>query len=338
MRDCFGLVRSSILQPDGNIQVCGTIYDDGDLHREMEQSGVYNVYKRPAIFENGSGKKALWPIQYDLEKLEEIRSDPTVGNFIFSCQYLLDPAPENESSYFQLGWFKRYDALPETLNYFVGIDFAISEEQSADYTSIVVVGLDYLHEIYVTHVRRGQWDSLGIIDNMIEVQSIYKPLVWVAEKGAIEKAIGPFLSLKMRQKGVYLNIEKRTPVKDKVSRARSIQGRAREGAIWLPKKGLNQPGWLNDFSFELSRFPKGRNDDQVDALAWIGIQLDSQFGPHADKPIIVKTAAETHIEQQVKGKATDYEAAARIAALTAWKDIETGLQRQRGTYSDVDGR
>ena len=55
------------------------------------------------------------------------------------------------------------------------------------------------------------------------------------------------------------------------------------------------------------------------------------------QPKPIKTAAETHIEKQISGKGTDYEDAAGVAALTAWKDVEIGLQRQRGTYSDVDG-
>ena len=54
--------------------------------------------------------------------------------------------------------------------------------------------------------------------------------------------------------------------------------------------------------------------------------------------MVVKSLSETHIEQQIAGKSTDYEQAARIAALTSWRDVEIGLQRQRGTYSDVDGR
>ena len=56
------------------------------------------------------------------------------------------------------------------------------------------------------------------------------------------------------------------------------------------------------------------------------------------QPKPIKTSAETHIEKQISGKGTDYEDAAGVAALTAWKDVEIGLQRQRGTYSDVDGR
>lgn len=48
--------------------------------------------------------------------------------------------------------------------------------------------------------------------------------------------------------------------------------------------------------------------------------------------------AESHIEKQAKGQSSGYEEAARIAALSAWRDLETNLPRLRGTYSDVDGR
>jgi hypothetical protein len=51
-----------------------------------------------------------------------------------------------------------------------------------------------------------------------------------------------------------------------------------------------------------------------------------------------KTPAAEHIERQISGKASDYERAARTAGLSAWRDVEIGLKRQKGTYSDVDGR
>jgi predicted phage terminase large subunit-like protein len=92
----YGMVRSSILQPDGNIQICGTIYDDGDLHRDMERSNAYRVYKRSSSYEirdkmeipcppDSPRAQALWPVQYPLSVQIEIKNDPTVGNYIFSC-------------------------------------------------------------------------------------------------------------------------------------------------------------------------------------------------------------------------------------------------------------
>lgn len=272
----YGLMRSSILQVGGNIQIAGTIYDDGDLHCEMSKEGSgYRVYKRPAI--DPRTKRALWPEQFDIPQLDAIRKDPTVGDYIFSCQYLLDPSPEDEKAYFQLKWFPRYKELPKKLNYYCGIDFAVSERQTADHTAIIVAGIDPNNQTYIVHVEKGHWDSKEICDHMIDVQKTYNPLAWSCQGDIIRKVLGPFLRLQMRQANVWLNIDDSVSMKkDKVANARSIQGRIKEGAVSLPERSINQPDWLQDLEHELRRFPKGEHDDMIDAMAYIGIYLDNQ--------------------------------------------------------------
>jgi predicted phage terminase large subunit-like protein len=271
----FGYVRSSILQAFGNIQICGTIYDDADCHRTLEESGEYKVYKRSAESHptDPSKNEALWPEQYPLTTLDAIKRDPTVGHYIYSCQYLLDPAPDDEHAYFQMSWFKRYETLPERLDIYAGIDFAIEEKKEADFTAIVVVGVDSDNQVYVLDVIRGHWDSLLIINNMFHVQLTWNPLIFVVEKDIIQRVLGPFLELKMKEEGIFINMNPRIPHTDKVARARSIQGRAREGAVLLPKKGATQPEWLTMFEFALRRFPRGKIKDVIDAFSWIGIEL-----------------------------------------------------------------
>jgi hypothetical protein len=90
------------------------------------------------------------------------------------------------------------------------------------------------------------------------------------EEGALKKAIGPFLKAEMLRKSIFPNIHPKVPDKDKRSRARAIQGRMRQGGVkfdvgadWYP--GLEQ---------EMLRFDRGEYDDQVDALAWIGLVLN----------------------------------------------------------------
>ncbi len=282
-RDAYGLMRSSILQTGGNIQIAGTIYDDGDLHCDMEKSGMYRTYKRPASYHFMTGKAvppssdgavALWPEQFSLNRQEEIRKDPTVGDYIYSCQYLLDPTPEDENAFFSLNWFPRYEVIPDRLTLYAAADLAISEREKAAYTAIVVAGIDMLKRLPVVHVRRGHWDALSIIEELIDVQRTWKPLMFAIEVENIERTIGPFLKKAMQEAGVYLNLEEFRPDKDKVARARSIQGRAKQGVILLPKRGAFEPPWLADFEYELRRFPKARTKDQVDSFALIGLLLD----------------------------------------------------------------
>jgi len=283
LKDQYGIVRSSILTTFGNAQICGTIYDDGDLHCEMERSGNYRVYKRPAeetIVDPESGirkRRTLWPVQYGPDKLDAIKKDPMVGLYIYSCQYLLDPAPEDENAFFQLKWFGRYKTLPRYLKMYAAGDLAISEAETAADTALVVAGLDYDHELWIVHVRFGHWDSLEIIDNILEIQALYKPGIFTLEAENIQRAIMPFLKLKMRETNIFPNIVSLLPRGDKISKARPFQGRAREGAIHLPVKGPNQPDWLFDTEFQLRRFPRGRKKDIPDSIGVLCHQLADQW-------------------------------------------------------------
>lgn len=295
-RDNYGLMRSSILQSGGNLQIAGTIYDDGDLHCDLMKEGTgYTIYKKPAI--DPESGKALWPQQFGLKKLESLRRDPSVGEYIFSCQYLLDPSPENELSYFQLAWFPRYQKPPDSLNIYAAIDCALSDKQTADFTSIMIVGVGEHGKIFILDVIRGRWDSLDTANKMLEVQADRKVLAWGVQKDMIVRTIGPFLNKMMVERGIILNIMDTVPMsKDKLSNARAAQGRARQGLIYLPDRGMNQPDWLQSLEHELRRFPMGEHDDQVDNLAVIGKMMED-MADMAPAPPPRKTEAQRHIER-----------------------------------------
>jgi predicted phage terminase large subunit-like protein len=338
--DAYGMVRSSILQPDGNIQICGTIYDDGDLHRDMERSGAYNVYKRSASYEVKAGEeipcppespraKALWPVQYPLSVQIQIKNDPTVGDYIYSCQYLLDPSPEDENAFFQLAWFGRYKEAPTNLTLYAAADLAISQRETAAFTAIPVVGVDPNFKIYILHVLREHWDGMQIVDNLILTQKVHKPVLFGIEVENIERTIGPFLQRRMQEEEVYLNLEEFTPSTDKIARARSIQGRAKQGMIILPENGPNQPVWLADFEYELKRFPRARTKDQVDSLSLIGLMVDKVVSLYrAPKP--EKKLSDAHIDAVIKGGRDPYELRATHDQAITWRHLEQDLKKRRG--------
>jgi phage terminase large subunit-like protein len=76
----------------------------------------------------------------------------------------------------------------------------------------------------------------------------------------------------MGSRGVYFNLNTSVANKDKQTRARGIQARLRAGAVRF-NKGAE---WYGELEDEFVRFPKARHDDQVDALAWLGLTLDTQ--------------------------------------------------------------
>jgi predicted phage terminase large subunit-like protein len=93
------------------------------------------------------------------------------------------------------------------------------------------------------------------------------------EKGQIEKAIGPFLRQRMLDTGTFPAITPVAPSVDKLTRARSMQARMRAGGVKFDKAA----DWYYDFEDEASIFPRGKHDDQVDALAYVGLIIDKMI-------------------------------------------------------------
>ena len=84
-------------------------------------------------------------------------------------------------------------------------------------------------------------------------------------------ALGPFLEKRVRERGLYEAYFKdlKTGRRDKEARARAIQGRMQQGMVFLPRDEV----FTGPLVAELLRFPNGVHDDQVDALAWLGLMM-----------------------------------------------------------------
>jgi hypothetical protein len=83
----------------------------------------------------------------------------------------------------------------------------------------------------------------------------------------------------MRERGLFLNVVQVSPMKDKLAKNRPFQARARERAIYLPKRGANQPEWLFDLEHQLRRFPRGNLKDIVDSGGVVISTIDKHCRP-----------------------------------------------------------
>lgn len=214
----------------------------------------------------------LWPEKFTEERLREIRQlFVDDGNSEgYSQEYLNYPIDESTS------YFKRDDLIPiadkfENLEFYAGVDLAISEKDKRAYTAMVVVGVNPYGKLKVVDVRRFRTnDGLKIIDELFSINQRYKPELITIEDENIAKSIGAFLDRAQIERGIFLNIEKITAVADKMKRARSIQARMRAGQVEFDVEAE----WYPALAEELLHFPKGKYADQVDALAHIGLTLD----------------------------------------------------------------
>jgi predicted phage terminase large subunit-like protein len=236
---------------------------------------------------NEDFSQLLWEEQYDKEFFIHKRKDLTDQGIpeVYAQEYLNYPIDES-TSYFRRDDFQEISRFEldkiksgeKLLNFYVGTDLAVSTKDRSDYSVFIIVGADDRGVLYVLDVRRSRQDSLEIIDEFFSIQRRYSPHWFAMEKGSITSSLGPILKSEMNSRGTYFNLETSVANKDKATRARGIQARLRAGSVKFNKEA----SWYPELEDEFCRFPKARHDDQVDALAWVGLTIDSV--QHANTP------------------------------------------------------
>lgn len=219
-------------------------------------------------------KILLWPSKKDSEffKMKYDEAKRTGMTDTYSREYLNYPIDESVS------FFKRGDFLASTLddkeknlNYYITADLAISEEERADYSVFVIVGVDQDKRVHVRNIIRERMDGREIVDTFIALQKLYNPVAVGVEEMQVSKSIGPFLREEMVRTNTYINLYLlKHGGKDKLARARSIQARMRAHGV----KFDVEEDWFPSFQDECLTFPRGKHDDQVDAFSYVGLMLD----------------------------------------------------------------
>lgn len=222
---------------------------------------------------NDEKTKFLWPEKHSKDELEKIyQSYKEQGlSDVYYQEYLNRPIDESTAL------FRKSDFLPikvedreKPLNYYVACDLAVSEKQRADYTCFIVGGLDPDGRLQIRNVIRERMDAKQISDTMFALDRLYKPVAHAVEDHVISKSILPFVYEEMNKQQVYPNLVMILPSKDKLTRARAIQARMRAGGVKFDKDS----DWYGKLEEEMIRFPRDRNDDQVDAMAYLGLIVD----------------------------------------------------------------
>ena len=226
---------------------------------------------------NADFSKILWPEKWSESRLKRERQwyiDQGIPER-YSQEYLNEPIDDSNA------FFRSEDFLPmkeddfkKAMTKYMAVDFAISENDRADYTVMVVGGVDEEGFLYILDVIRDRMDAREIMEAMFSMAKRYDPDLITVEGGSIEKALGPFLKAEMFQPGrQVLNLNPMVPTKDKESRARSIQGRMRDGGVRFNK----ETEWYTQLETEMRQFPRSVHDDQVDAMAWLGLTLNKMI-------------------------------------------------------------
>lgn len=257
-------------------------HDDlaGRLLEDQQHGGdKWELVEYPAIaVEDEPYRKkgeALHPERYDLVALERTKrvSGPRAWQALFQQKPTAD-----EGDYFTLNMIRYYKSadLPDrsTLRYYTAWDLAVATKQGNDWSVGLTVAIDPSENLWVVDLFRKRVDASELVEEILDTWELWRSDLTGIEEGVIKHSIGPFLDqrIKERRTHSFNYIPLKVGRVDKVARARSIQGRMRQGRVFIPEDA----GFTPDFVNELLQFPNAKHDDQVDALAHIG-QLLGDF-------------------------------------------------------------
>jgi len=265
--------------------IIGRLTDPKNDHYNEAEAATWKIIRLPGLAEDDDplGRKpgeALWPeprkdgTTYDVAyHLANQRRDPL--GFAALTQQRPTVA---DGILFRRETIQYYEPsdLPADLRIYCSSDHAVGTNQRNDPSCLLKVGVDRQDNIYVLDAVWRRMPTDQAVEAMLTMAAgKNRPLLWWAERGHISKSIGPFLRKRMLETSTYINLVEVTPASDKEQRAQSIAARVAMGKVYFPKGRK----WASDAIEEMLEFPNGTHDDFVDALAYIGLGLQSQFGP-----------------------------------------------------------
>jgi len=267
------------LMPRASIILLTTRWHDDDLvGRLLEDSTddwMYINLASEAQENDPLGREVgevLWPQWWDKEWLTEQRQ--AIGEREYASLYLGKPI-RDQGDYFHAKWFEdnMYDELPsDGLRFYGASDYGTSRDGDPTVHAVFAVdevGCIYWVDRWSERVKPDEW-----IETLLVLIQKYNPSAWAEERGQILKSVGPFLERRFKETHTYVRREQFSSHKGKEVRARSAQGMAQIGMIRLPKR----EEWVGPVLHNLTRFPSGKDDHDVDVLSLLCRMLGDMRG------------------------------------------------------------
>lgn len=263
-----------LLEPTGKFIIIGTRWADGDLYGWiMDKTNPEEIYKDFEIMikrayegnlDTGENLSILFPQKFTPQHLKDLKRNK--GPIEFSSQYMNEPLPQ-ESAKFKMDWIKGVledELRVRELNYFTTVDPAIGQKKDSDNSAIVTIAVDQWNNWFVVNIVKGHMLPNEIIKNIFWNNDAYHPRRIGIELTAYQKSLQYALVDEMRRRNIFLPIVELKAERSKEERILGLVPRYANGTIFH----LTQCPFREELEEELVRFPIGKHDDLIDALAY----------------------------------------------------------------------
>jgi predicted phage terminase large subunit-like protein len=256
------------------------------IAEEDETYQIQTPYGTTSFF-----RSAGEPLHLEREPLEVLgRIRETTGEYNFAGQYQQSPAPLG-GGMVKEKWFKMYTPaeMPSKFEQvFQSWDTANKPTELSDYSVCTTWGVKDKN-VYLINVYRKHLGYPDLKRAVREQAAAFMPNTILVE----DKASGTQLIQELVNDGVH-TVKRYQPTMEKVMRMHSVSNTIENGFVHLPDKSP----WLGEFLHELTTFPNGKYDDQVDstsqALDWFK-QSTPMYG-------VIEWAKRLEAEQKKAGR------------------------------------
>jgi predicted phage terminase large subunit-like protein len=253
---------SSRLHPGAIVILILTRWHEDDLqgrllNAEYGQPLNWQVYNFPLEAEENDllGRtpgEPLWPERYGVTFIEERKRYPSSFNALYQGR-----PTSQQGNMLKRDWWKYYDKLPTMVTEIMSIDATFKDEDDNDFVAIQVWGKRDA-DMYLIDNLKARMNfpaTLQAIRNMVKKHP--NAITRLVE----DKANGPaIISMLHHEIGGMIPIN---PQGGKVARVNAVSPYIESGNVYLPRNAE----WVHDFIEECASFPKGKHDDQVDAMS-----------------------------------------------------------------------
>lgn len=207
-----------------------------------------DTYRRAVGEVLHADREPLWV----LEQMRRVQ-----GGMLFQAQYQQQPVPA-DGVVIKREWLRFYEQQPSVFERIVvSWDTASTLQETSDYSVGTVwgsVGMDF----YLLDVVRGRFETPDLRRRIMELSAHWRADVTIVENTELGRALVQDIRVAGELRPIL-----QTPSFDKEARLLAQAARFETGQVHLPAEAP----WLADYVSELTAFPNGRHDDQVDATS-----------------------------------------------------------------------
>jgi predicted phage terminase large subunit-like protein len=253
---------SSRLHPGAIVILILTRWHEDDLqgrllNKEYGKPLNWQVYNFPLEAEENDilGREPgepLWPERYGKSFIEERKRYPSSFNALYQGR-----PTSAEGNLLKRDWWKYYDKLPVMQRRILSVDATFKDEDDSDFVAIQVWGKTGANIYLIDNLKA----RLNFPATLQAIRNMLNKHKGIAGKYVEDKANGPaIISMLNREIGGFIKVN---PQGGKVARVNAVSPYIESGNVYLPRNAE----WVHDFVEEAASFPKGKNDDQVDAMS-----------------------------------------------------------------------